>query len=378
MAFKDIHKLKKIVEVQKEFIETDHLIVGKDIFAISLYKSLVEKHGESSVRLLSEDQISSADILMKGPSTIRGEENKKVIQNLYPDIATEAVNAASLYYKDLTWKAFGGRSKPEALKFDEEFFVSSRLNVDESSFHSWFINSEETIHEINSKAYQVKIKSIIQTDEKYLVECINGTEFKTRKLYFGKSPFYFLNHYTEKNHLSDHFIQFCESTKTVHGLFIKYIFNEKLTELNETLFIPLSYTHEWGHFVGEFKTQNNKQVAEFLHYIDEDHTNEEEISRTIRQLKKSFEKIFENFSKIKFQEFISIEDEMGCLKIDDSLFDKCLDENFTLLNNLHFIGVNAPIKKADCGNASFEYSREGVNLLARALIVERLIQPLIF
>lgn len=371
MAFKDIHKLKKIVEIQKEYIETEHLVVGKDVFAISIYKHLVNKFGEDKVRLLSEDKIGFADLFVKGPSTLRGEENKKVIKNLYPQIDFESIDSASLFYKDLAWKAFGGRSKSEVLKFDEEFFVPSRLIADEKVFFPWLTNNEEDLNSINSKAYQVKIKNIHYKDEKFLVECINGTEFKSASLYFGKSPFYFLKNFAEKNDLSAEFMQFCESTKTVSGLFIKYLFEKPLSDLKETMFIPLSYTHDWGHFVGEFKDTELGQTADFLHYIDEDHTSEEDVSRTIRQLKKSFEKIFENFSKNNFKEYISIEEEMGCLNIDDSMFALCLNEKDIMLKKLFFLGRSAPIINDQCGDGSFEYSKKEITQLARALIIEQ-------
>lgn len=371
MAFKDIHKLKKIVEVQKESIETEYLVVGKDAFAISLYRELVQKFGEEKVRLLSEDKIVSSDLLFKGPSTLRGDANKAVFKHLYPNVETQEINTPSIFYKDLTWKAFGGRSKSEALKHDEEFYVPSYLKIKEQDIYSWISEEETFYEELNQKAYQVKVKTVHYNDGKFTVECINGTEFHTNMLFFGKSPSFFLKSFSELSKLSNEFIQFCESTQTISGLYIKYLFNKPLSDLKETMFIPLSYTHEWGHFVGEFKETSKGQLADFFHYIDADHASEEDISRTIRALKKSFEKIFENFSKINFTEFISLEDELACLKIDDELFHKSLTNDTELLNKLFFIGKNAPIDLSWCANNSFEYSTKEISHLSRALLTER-------
>jgi hypothetical protein len=370
MAFKDLHKLKKIVEIQKENIEIDHLVVGKDVFSISIYKHLVEKYGEENVRLLTEDKIGHSDLFIKGPSTLRGENNKKLIKELYPNVEFEEIKSPSIFYKDLTWKAFGGRSKSETLKYDEEFFVSSRLTAHELDFYPWLLSGDALTDSINEKAYQVKVKNIHFDSEKFLVECINGTEFKTNKLYFGRSPFYFLKYFGEKNLLSDEFIQFCESTKTHAGLFIKYLFEKPISDLKETMFIPLSYTHEQGHFVGEFKVQNGEQLADFLHYIDEDHMSEEDVSRVIRQLKKSFEKIFEKFLKANFKDFISLEEEMGCLNVDDSLFLKCTSVKDEMLKKMFFLGRSAPIVEHAEHNITFEYSPKNISHLARALLVE--------
>jgi hypothetical protein len=362
MAFKDIHKLKKIVEIQKEFIAVPHLVVGKDMFAVTLYRELVTKYGTENVRLLSEDQILLSDSMIKGPGTIRGEENKKVIHDLFPESIVKKINKPSIFYKDMTWKAFGGRSKPEALKFDEEFFTSMRYEIP--------LQETENIED----SYLVKIKSITRKDDRFLVECINGTEFSTEKLYFGKSPYHYMHLFQDKSSLSDRFIQFCESTQTSSALFVKFVFSKPISDIEETMFIPLSYTHEWGHFVGEFKTANDKQSIEFLHFIDEDHTSEEDISRTIRQLKKSLEKIFENFLSSKIEEYIAIEHEIGCLKVDDKAYNECLVNDTPNTNNLFFIGISAPISTADCMDKLCEYSASDISFLARALLVQNLLQ----
>lgn len=268
MAFKDIHKLKKIVEIQKENIDIPHLVIGKDVFAISIYRHLVNKFGENQVRLLSEDRITFSDLYFKGPSTIRSVDNINYMKSHFNLDSIVEISQLPLFYKDLTWKSFGGRSKSETLKFDEDFYVSKRLDINEKMLFDWLENSDHFLNSLNEKAYQVKIKNLNFEAGIFFIECVNGTEFKAENLYFGKSPAYFLKKYSEKNHLSDKFIQFCESTVSPSALFIKYVFDKPISDLNETLFIPLSYTHEWGHFVGEFKLVEGKQSAEFIHFIN--------------------------------------------------------------------------------------------------------------
>jgi hypothetical protein len=362
MAFKDIQKLKKITEIEKEFIQVPHLVVGKDMFAVAMYRDLVAKYGAENVRLLSEDKITANDSMIKGPGTIRGEENQKVIHDLFPDSLVHKFTKPSIFYKDMTWKAFGGRSKSEALKFDEEFFTATRYEI-----------PMEEIPNIED-SYLVKIKSITKRDERFLVECINGTEFSAEKLYFGKSPYHYMNLFSDKNLLSNRFIQFCESTQTSEALVVKFIFDKPISDIEETMFIPLSYTHEYGHFVGEFKSVGAQQLIEFLHFIDADQTSEEDISRIIRQLKKSLEKIFEKFLSANSDEFIAIEHEIGCLKIDDQAYDESLATDKMNTDNLFFIGINAPIADAHCKEALCEYSKKDISFLARGLLVQKLFQ----
>jgi hypothetical protein len=374
MAFKDLHKLKKVVVVEKEFIKAPHLVVGKDIFALSIYKALQEKYGKDQVRLLSEGAILKSDLLPKGPSSIRGESNQKIIQELYPQAIGEIGASVALFYKDMTWKSFGGRSKPEALKFNEEFFTTTRFNVDAEVIFPELANAEEFVSALNTEAYQVRLKSIHRSGEGFKVECLNGTEFECEKLYFGQSPYQYLEFYTNKNELSDVFLEFCESTKTPSALFVKFIFEKEISDIKETLFIPLSYTHDWGHFVGEFNTlKNGEQEIEFIHFLDEDQASEEDISRVIRLLKKNMEKIFDKFSKTKVREYIVLEQEIGCLKIDNDLFTRSLSEGKNESKNLFLLGINAPIVDTQCEDMSFEYSKSEVDVLARALLVHSIL-----
>ena len=41
MAFKDIHKLKKIAVIERETITVPYLVMGKDVFSLSLYNDLI-------------------------------------------------------------------------------------------------------------------------------------------------------------------------------------------------------------------------------------------------------------------------------------------------------------------------------------------------
>lgn len=371
MAFKDLHKLKKIAVVEKESITTPYLVVGKDIFALSLYNDLKKAHGDDKVRLLSQDAVLRSDLLPKGPSTIRGEVNKRFFNETFPDIARTETMENALFYKDMTWKSFGGRSKSEVLKYDEEFYTGGQITPDYEQIFKNIPHSDEYLEEINKEAYQVKIKSIKRDNEGFVVECINGTEFHCEFLYFGLSPYHYMEFYSEKSEFTDSFMEFCETTKTSSALFVKFVFDKTpLSDMKETLFIPLSYTHDWGHFVGEFRASKDGQEIEFMHFMEDHLMSEEDVSRIIRLLKKNMEKIFDNFLKIKSHEYIALEQEIGCLKIDDELFLKSLEAGKNEMKNLFFIGINAPVTSEQCANYTFEYSKKDLNGVMRALVIQ--------
>jgi len=367
MAFKDLHKLKKIPEIQKENIECDYLVVGKDFFAIETYLNLKKNFPEKNIRLLSETDVNKSDLMPKGPSWVRGSKNIDYVKSLLQDLPSSYSENKSLFYKDMTFKSFGGRSKSEVLKYDEEFFTAPRLQFNYVDVLPELTNVTSNLEAINLEAYKVRIKSINREGQSFLIECLNGTEFKAGNLIYGKSPYSYLNIYKDKNHLPDQLIEFCESTKSHMGLYLKYVFKAPISDVTDTMLIPLSYTHEWGHFVGEFENQNGAQSIEFLHFIDENHATEEDISKTIRLLKRSLEKIFENFLKNLCEEFILLEDEIGCLKIDDSKFLSLINSEHESIQRLKFIGVNSPFIFSPSETSIFEDSPQVISPFVRAL-----------
>ena len=142
--------------------------------------------------------------------------------------------------------------------------------------------------------------------------------------------------------------------------------------------MPLSYTHDWGHFVGEFKDIeiDNPEIkdefspkkikfqrANFVTFMDIGHTSEDDISKKIRLLKKILEKIFGENATYFRSEFIKLSPDSGCLNIDDSAGNNALKE----YSQLQFFGFNAPLKHSSEGLELCEDSRERLSFLARAL-----------
>ena len=78
----------------------------------------------------------------------------------------------------------------------------------------------------------------------------------------------------------------------------------------------------------------------------------------------------DNFLKIKVREFIALEQEIGCLKIDDAGFERSLEELKDSMKNLHFIGINAPVTKQHRVLDQFEYSSETLNGVMRGLVIQ--------
>lgn len=361
--------LKKVEDINISTSYIRHLVIGEDLFSVALYWELRKKFGDEQVKWLCSKPISEKDLLPLGPNTLRGESNIEKFKRFFPDVETSEVETPSQFFKELKWRPFGGRAKSETLLWNEEFFTLKRADFDIYALFPFL--KEEALYEVlEEKRLDFAAKSIsrqtpddLAAPAHFAIELSNNDILKCEHLYWGGGPRSFLDTYDNKNELTDDFITFCEEATSPAALYIQLEFDAVVTDKEETLFIPLSYTHEWGHFVGEFKAiENGKQRAEFVTFMDIHHTDEQEISKKIRLLKKNLEKIFgENSTKIS-DEFIKLSSTSPCLKIDDSLF-KDLRKDW---GNLSLTSFNAPMENCSNTVENCEDSNGGVSFFARA------------
>ena len=348
-----------------------HVLVGEDIFTVALLLELVEKYGKEQVLWICPREVQIADLLPLGPSQLRGRENIQKFKQLFPEIDLEIYERPAEFFKDLKWKEFGGRSRPEKLLYNENFFTECRgdFNIEELFP---FLKEEGLTAKLQELRHNIGLKSVEKTLSDDLAEphhfelvLTDNTRVKCETLYWGESAESFLNIYKDKNKLETDFITFCESTHTPSALYVRLVFERPITEKEATLFIPLSYTHEWGHFVGEFHShENNQQVANFVTFLEADSTNEDEISKKIRLLKKNCEKIFGVTIKEIEEEYIKLSTTSSCLKIDDSLA-KSFE---TQWGYLKLISVNAPLEFFSAKDSSFEDSKSIPSTFIRGVL----------
>ena len=369
MAYKDIRKLKKIEDkkVERKFVR--HMVFGADLFALRLYKRLIEKHGSSEVGFFSFVDPKLENFSFKGPSLLRGEENIRVLRDQLPDSVFNGDELGpSKFYKEMKLRKFGGRSKPEKLLWSEEFFTSPRVKLNEAEFIKYLDldsleeNFFQSFIHLNPVAIgRYKSDDLIE-DANWKIDCSDGTEILCTHMYWGEAPAKFLELIEDKKILTDRQIEFFESTQTPCSLYVKFLFDDKITDREETIFIPLSYTHEWGHFIGEFNKESNFKEVEFFSYVDKNDANEDDVAKKIRLLKKGLERVFEGSASINNREFITLWDESLCLNIDDSLYP--FEEKN--LGHVHFFGVQAPLQN-DQENENYHQ----LSGMARGLLVEK-------
>ncbi len=364
-------KFKRETQKEKKELYRQHVVVGEDLFSLCLYEKLKNKFGLEQVALLSEYPVARTDIYPLGPSTLRGRKNVEKIECLFPDLELQRKEASPLFYKELKWRDFCGRIKPQKLLWNEKFFTQPRVEFDLEALYP-FLREEEFFVSINKERLDLSLIGFCREEPRDLLEpryfsldCADGTRVGCEFLYWARSSQAFLKSYQDKGQLSEKFVQFCKETCSPSALYIRFDFDQAITDKFETLFIPLSYTHDWGHFVGEFRDRGESgQRAEFVTYLDADQSSEEEVSRKIRLLKRNLNKIFKNFSKIPFKEFIKLSEDSACLKIDDRLFQRVRGE----LPNFQMVSFNAPIENNDLDKAEGQDGLEGLSFFARGAV----------
>jgi hypothetical protein len=367
MSYSDLKKLKKEEVKETSKVETKFLIVGGDLFSLATYDFLASSYNSEEIKILTKENISKQTTSFAGPGVLRGESNISFIEEFYDYAEVKRNEKVSCFYKDLKFKPFGGRSKSEKLLWGEEFYTSPKADYNVESIFP-FLKDDSFFESVNAAQMDNIPSRIFKDEDKWVVECTNGTQIYCEELFWCESPWKFYDDFKEKEKLSNEFIEYIEGVKTPCALHIKLIFDGSVTDMEETIFIPLSYTHEWGHFISEFSPYNDEtktQTSNFLTFIDINHTNEEDISKKIRLLKRNLEKIFPHLKNISYKEFIVLTENTHSLNFDDSFSL----EGQESLEHVHFVNSNAPFSSSFYEEGSDGDSMEALSHVARGLKV---------
>ncbi len=340
MAFSDILKLKKEEQKKEETIFVRNLIVGSDNFTVALVKKLADKF-QDSLKVLSEASFTLDNIKSLGPYGIRGDEN---INALASDFTLEDKQSShSVFYKEMKFHKFHSRSKPMKLLEGENYYTQKHLKVDEAELLDI---TESDLGLVNDVLIENRIASIDKLEsselldkKEWAVRCTNGLIIECENLYWGEGAFRFYDLLNDKNILGTDTVEYLESTKTPLALYVNLNFEKPVIDMGETIFFPLSFTHDWGHFIGDVISSNEGQVARFVTFVDKEESSEEDISKKIRLLKKNIEKNFESFKAVNYTEQVILNESSPCSKIDDGKLDPKELEQI----HLHFYSYNAPL-----------------------------------
>ncbi len=365
--FSDLRKKDEKSEIESLYFR--HLVIGNDIFTIAKFFQLKKQFGDE-VALVCDLELKRETLIPRGPTTLRGKQNIELFKSLYPNAKVEEQEKEPMFFKEKEWRSFKGRMKPEKLLYQEEFFMESGANIDLKELFD-FLDDETVFEKLNDLRFKASVKNLLHKEApydlvqpaKYCAELADGKEIGCEKLYWGLGPDKFVNHFKDPGMLSDQCIEYCERTQTPAMLVVAFQLSKQVGDLNSTKFIPLSYTHEWGHFIGEFLQRGDENWAEFICYVDPNHSSEQDLVKKIHLLKRSLDKIYENFSSFCLNEQVLFVPNSPCLKIDDKDFLNIKENN----GDVSFVSYNAPLGDFLDGVSNFEYSDIPVSFFSRGI-----------
>jgi hypothetical protein len=328
----------------------ENLILGHDLGAIL---KLVElKKTSSSLKLITSRPLSKQILIETFQQSVAPLRSAEVVSEIYKthyEAKIQSQQKEAQFYKDGKFHEFQGRAKSMELLSGEDFFVQKGFKVDvESLFSPQDWNGLDEILKEHVEIRMIEgIEKTQSTDlvqpEEWLVEFKDFHKISCKNLYVSLAPKKFLGYLKKKEDLSPELIHFCSSVEEQGGISVSWALNKEFFQDEQTLFIPQSMTHEWGHFIVEFERFNhveNTQMCHALFLIHEDEPQPEDLASKIKLLKRVLDRVFPRFEEAILQEFIRFDDEMFIDKVKDNLIEQISFDYPTL----KLMGQMSPMK----------------------------------
>lgn len=324
-AFKK-HNLEQSKELKT--IYSPHIVLGENAWAVLTFLKLREKFGAEKVKLISANHYDKQSILNEwkcAVNKLRDEQSATILRDTSARLEILPSEESVLFYKDSKLHEFGGRAKPLTLLEDEELYSQKSFSYKlENLFSDEEWNNLDEI--LNSQENKI-VSKINKTTPSDLVEKTNfilttgeAEEFHCEKLYYTHSPKSFYKLVSNKSELSDDVAAYCTSLQERAALSIHFSVDREVYEKKQTIMLPQSQTHEWGHFVIDFDAYDpaaKKQEFKTMMFIQLDEVNEEELAKKVRLLKRTIERTFPEFQKARITEHIHFDSEYLIKSSDD-------------------------------------------------------------
>jgi hypothetical protein len=345
-AFK---KLKEESVKKEETLYTKYVVFGDNYLAAYSAMVLSEKHGKENVCLISINTIDKQQISNEWKcsiNTLRSDDEASLLQGNFAKLDIIKQDSPVLFYKDTKFHKFGGRAKPFPLLEDEEYFSRPFYKI---NLHSLFSTEQwNGLDELLAEITKIKIiKEIEKVDS---TDLVNVTNFRLKtgesenidceNLYFCESPKELFSLTKNKNDLSDELVNFCSRIESRVSLTVNFECEGEVVKEAGTVFLPQSATHEWGHYIidfNQFDPSTEKQSFNSMMFIDLDEVNEEELAKKIKHMKRVIERVYPEFSKMRYTEHIHYNSEFLLKGFPEASGLNC--------QGLNFVGVGANTDK---------------------------------
>lgn len=301
--------LKKEHTEKRESIHVPYVIVGQDWSSVKLYNFLKEKYGKDQILILDHKDFHFDYRFFQGPSINRGEENKYVLKSFFPNIEFKD-HPEPLFYKDQKFRSFKGKAKPLKI-FDDELFFQ-RLGFDFNHDHLFTKDEDPSKENLNYLKGTIEaiqeneplVESESFKNNKILIKLEGGKDIVCNQIFFGYSLNSLLNLIDKNTQLGSHFHPYATEIFSRPCMVVEF---QKLDHSNfeGSYYIPQSQTHERGNFIVQASNIPGKHDVRCFAGIEREEFNEEELSKKIKLLKRTLERVFEDFNSVNYQEKIT-------------------------------------------------------------------------
>lgn len=330
---------------------TKHVILGHDLGAVLKLVELKKSHPEDAVKIITDRPLTKQILLetyQYGVSFLRSPEAVEAIYRKHFNAKILPETREPAFYKDGKFHEFGSRAKPMDLLQGEEFFTHKGYRAELASFfdETTWENLDQMISDALDRRHFDTIEKTTPNDlvekQEWTLTFKDFSRLTCENLYVSLSPKKFLNYLTNKESLSAELIDVCSASSARGAISVTWILNKELHKEAQTLLIPQSMTHEWGHFITEFEAFDhrlNQGLCHVLFLIHEEEPQSEDLATKIKLMKRVLDRVFPDMEKHITKEYIRFDEEMLIADIKDQAAEQLSFDYPTL----KFLGQASPM-----------------------------------
>jgi hypothetical protein len=329
--FKD---LKKDAQVAASTTFVKEIILGSDLGAVLKLIELRKTWPAEQVKIVSPRPIDRKLLLEThqfGVGLLRSAPAVEEIYRRHFNARILPQRKDPVFYKDGKFHEFSGRAKPMTLLAGEDFFTSRCHRLEISSLfdsETWAnldaILAEAVILKIVDAVEKTEVQELVDRKE-WKLGCKDFSSLTCENLHVSMAPHKFLGLMHDQDKATAELVDFCSSSESRAAISVTFILDREIYPDDQTLFIPQSMTHDWGHFIAEFETFDHscrEQVCHVLFLIQDEEPQSEDLAAKIRLMKRVLDRVFPELERSIKKEYIRFDEDMFIGGVKDSALEQ--------------------------------------------------------
>ena len=325
-----------------------YVILGNDVFSIACWYHLVfGQKRDAQLFCWSASPQRLTDWFWQGPSWLRGQVNKKAVQDFAPHLSLKPYQDP-LFYKETQWRSFHSRMKPQPLLGEEAYFTAQGLALDWYQLYP-FLGEDKLLEHPSIQSRIPRVIRALKAEDPispawWQIEFSDGSAVQCQDLIWGGTNAEFKGLYQgQERPLADQLIAHIMQPEPIAVWALRFELDSLPELMANTFFIPLSYTYDEGHFIGEVEQQANATILKVMRILQPQEATEEQAAKDHRYLKRILQKIFGLSKKQLWRE----QGQLKMLDVAGSITDEAELAHQADQSHLAFIGMSG---LTDAGN----------------------------